>query len=83
MLKGDSCADSMFMIDELFATIEQYIQEAGHNIPSQDRYLLKLGRERIPDLRIRVAQIGVKLGRLEDAIDARLRRHPHLPTRAC
>jgi|SRR5271155_319386 hypothetical protein len=72
MSKQTMCADNLFLLGELLQSAGEYVTRSRHYADDEDRFMIELAREQIPQLRLTLRNLERSLAELDGQLRKRL-----------
>ena len=72
MSKQTMCADNLFLLGELLQSAAEYVTRSRHHADDEDRFMVELAREQIPQLRLTLRNLERSLAELDVHLKKRL-----------
>ena len=72
MSKQTMCADNLFLLGELLQGAGEYVTRSRHHAEDEDRFMIELAREQIPQLRLALRNLERSLVELDGHLKERL-----------
>jgi hypothetical protein len=73
MSKQTMCADNLFLLGELLQGAGEYMTRSKNHADDEDRFMIELAREQIPQLRLALRTLDKSLTELDGQLRARLK----------
>ena len=65
MSKQTTCADNLFLLGELLQSAGEYVVRSRNHADDEDRFMVELAREQIPQLRLTLRNLERSLAELD------------------
>jgi hypothetical protein len=72
MSKQTMCADNLFLLGELLQSAGEYVTRSRNHADDEDRFMIELAREQIPQLRLTLRNLERSLAELDGHLKKRL-----------
>lgn len=72
MSKQTMCADNLFLLGELLQSAGEYVTRSRNHADDEDRFMVELAREQIPQLRLTLRNLERSLAELDGHLKKRL-----------
>ena len=72
MSKQTMCADNLFLLGELLQGAREYVARSRDHSEDEDRFMIELAREQIPQLRLALRNLEKSLTELDGHLRQRL-----------
>jgi hypothetical protein len=72
MAKQTMCADNLFLLGELLQGAGEYVARSRNHADDEDRFMIELAREQIPQLRLALRNLDRSLTELDGLLRQRL-----------
>ena len=72
MPKQPMCADNLFLLGELLQSASEYVTRSRNHADDEDRFMVELAREQIPQLRLTLRNLERSLAELDVHLKKRL-----------
>jgi hypothetical protein len=72
MSKQPMCADNLFLLGELLQSGGEYVARSRNHSEDEDRFMIELAREQIPQLRLKLRNLERSLAELDTHLRERL-----------
>jgi hypothetical protein len=72
MSKQTMCADNLFLLGELLQSASEYVTRSRNHADDEDRFMVELAREQIPQLRLTLRNLERSLAELDGHLKKRL-----------
>ena len=72
MSKQPMCADNLFLLGELLQSAGEYVTRSQNHADDEERFMVELAREQIPQLRLKLRNLERSLAELDGHLKKRL-----------